>query len=681
MKKWSVGKPSREEAEALAVNASLPLICAEVLLSRGANTPARVREYLNLQEPPLSSPFLIKDMREAAGAVLEAIDDGKRICVYGDYDCDGIASTVILCRYIECLGGDVSYYINHRSEGYGMTETAVRKLAEEGTEMIITVDNGISALSEAELAAELGMSLIITDHHQPGERLPEAVAVVNPHRSDCTSLYKDLCGCGVVLKLIAAMEDGDYDAALEQFSDLAAIASIADVVPLTGENREIVRQGLRYIENTENIGLRALIDIAGVKTRISSETAAFMLAPRINASGRFGSASDAVELLLAEEPEEAESLAAKLDGMNRKRKSAELEIIGEIEAEVLKNPSVLYERVLVFYGKGWHHGVIGIIASRLAERFGKPVFIMSDDENGVEVRGSARAVRDFSIYKALEECSDSLTKFGGHMGAGGFSLNKSDIAQFTKKLQGYARSNYEIMPAYSLNADKIMLPEELTQENIEALAILEPFGEGNKRPLFAFKAVKVTEVVALSNGLHTKLKLKYGKMDVYGLLFGVKTADFSYKAGNTLDILAYPELNKYNGSFSINLKIADYRKSGASAERYHAAKEAYERYKRGEGADERLRARIAPERSDLEEVYKALPKNKTVDCDAVFALIDMSKMNYCRFRFALDIFEELGLLKLNRFYDTVTLSENQGRVKLEDSSILTEMRNLNTALA
>ncbi|MDE7278333.1 MAG: single-stranded-DNA-specific exonuclease RecJ, partial [Oscillospiraceae bacterium] len=440
MKKWTLGNPDRNAARILSQHGGLSGICAEVLVSRGIDSMEKAVSFFNADNnndedkgERLSDPFLVKDMREAADIILAAVDSGKKICVYGDYDCDGITATALLYSYIECIGGDVRYYINDRSEGYGLCADALRRLADESTELIVTVDNGISAVNEAALTKELGIELVITDHHQPGEVLPAAAAVVDPHRDDDLSPFKDLCGCGVALKLIAAMDGGSYDSALEQFSDLAAIATVADVVPLAGENREIVRLGLRYLENTENAGLQALMEAASVKLPVTSTQAAFSIAPRINASGRFASASEAVELLLCEDPDDAAEIAARLNSLNSERKKTEADIMEEIRGSILQDPRILYERVLFLYGEGWHHGVIGIVAAKLVERFGKPVFILSDD--GDEARGSARSVAGFSVHKALTACSEVLTKFGGHSGAGGFSLKKENIGAFNEALQ------------------------------------------------------------------------------------------------------------------------------------------------------------------------------------------------------------------------------------------------------
>ncbi|MDE6764183.1 MAG: single-stranded-DNA-specific exonuclease RecJ [Oscillospiraceae bacterium] len=683
MKKWTLGNPDRNAARILSQQGGLSGICAEVLVSRGIDSMEKAVSFFNADNnndedkgEMLSDPFLVKDMREAADTILAAVDSGKKICVYGDYDCDGITATALLYSYIECIGGDVRYYINDRSEGYGLCADALRRLADESTELIVTVDNGISAVNEAALAKELGIELVITDHHQPGEVLPAAAAVVDPHRDDDLSPFKDLCGCGVALKLIAAMDGGSYDSALEQFSDLAAIATVADVVPLAGENREIVRLGLRYLENTENAGLQALMEAASVKLPVTSTQAAFSIAPRINASGRFASASEAVELLLCEDPDAAAEIAARLNSLNSERKKTEADIMEEIRGSILKDPHILYERVLFLYGENWHHGVIGIVAAKLVERFGKPVFILSDD--GDEARGSARSVAGFSVHKALTACSEVLTKFGGHSGAGGFSLKKENIGAFNEALQKYAAEEFTVMPRLALHADKLIRPEELTVEEISSLGLLEPCGEGNPKPMFALLGARLDEVVPLSGGAHTRLKLAYGNKAVLGLMFGTKTAEFPYRTGDVLDILAHPEINTYGGQSSVNLHIEDCRRNGVPQKKYFAALDAYERCKRGEGADKTLAPRIVPDRNGLAAVYRAIPET-AVGMDSVFSALYLKlgdDMNYCRFRLSLDIFAETGLAEIDLYSETVRRLPAEKKINLDDSVLLTELRSL-----
>lgn len=671
MKKWIIGKPDDSASAELAKQCGLSPLCSSVLVSRGINSVQKACDFFNFRKdnslPALSDPFLTKDMKAAADAVLEAVDNGEYICVYGDYDCDGITATTILYSYLECLGANVRYYINMRPDGYGLCEKGIRELADDGVQLIVTVDNGISAVNEVKLANELGMKVVVTDHHQPGENLPDALAVVDPHRTDCTSLYKDLCGCAVALKLIAAMDGGDYSAALEQFSDFAALATIADVVPLTGENRFIVESGLHYLKNTENLGLQALMKKAGVKDRLSSVDVSFSIIPRINASGRFGSASDAVELFLTDDEKRAEELAEQLDRLNSERKAAEEQILASIEESISASPEILYDRVLVIYGEGWHHGVIGIVAARLVERFGKPVFLLSDD--GDEARGSARSVEGFSIYEALAACGDHLTKFGGHVGAGGFSLLKENIGSFKEAMQKFAAEHYPAPPVLTIRADKVILPNELTLDAISSLSSLEPFGEGSRQPIFLIRKAVLTDIVPLSGGVHTKLRLNYGGTMLEGLLFGTKAEDILYRKGDTLDLLASFSINVFNGRTSVSMRISDMRSSSVSQLRYFNAKAAYEQFRRGEGIDPTLAKRALPTRDELILIYKTIAKFGVISSDELFGQLDENVISYCKLRIAVDIFAELGFITYEIWSDRITFIKNPPKAAIESSKI------------
>lgn len=678
MKKWIIGKPDEAAAAELAKNCGLSPLCSSVLVSRGINSVQKACDFFNFRKdsstPALSDPFLIRDMQAAADAVLEAVDNGEYICVYGDYDCDGITATTILYSYLECLGANVRYYINMRSDGYGLCEKGIRELAEDGVQLIVTVDNGISAIKEIALANELGMKVVVTDHHQPGEQLPEALAVVDPHRTDCPSLYKELCGCALALKLIAAMDGGDYSAALEQFSDFAALATIADVVPLTGENRYIVSSGLHYLKNTENLGLQAIIKKANVKDRLSSVDVSFSIIPRINASGRFGSASDAVELFLTDDEERANELADRLDALNNARKTAEEQILDSIEESISKSPEILYNRVLVIYGEGWHHGVIGIVASRLTERFGKPVFLLSDD--GDEARGSARSVEGFSIYEALAACSEHLTKFGGHVGAGGFSLHKDNIGKFNEAMQKFAAERFPAPPVYTIRADKVILPNEITLDAVQSLSSLEPFGEGSRQPLFLIRKAVLLEVIPLSGGVHTKLKLKYGEMTIEGLLFGAKTEEILFKPNDELDLLATFSINVFNGKTSISMRISDVRSSSISQLKYFNAKAAYEQFKRGEGIEPALAKRALPTRDELILIYRTVEKFGVISCDDLFGRLDDNVISYCKLRIAVDIFAELGFISYDIWSDKIAFIQNPPKAAIESSTIYQSFASL-----
>lgn len=670
MKKWQIASPDKNKAAALSRNGSISMLCAEVLTSRGIDSLEEAAGLLNCDG--LSDPFMLQDMQIAADVINEAVENGVPICIYGDYDCDGVMATVILYSYLLELGADVSFYIPEREEGYGMNENAVRRLKEEGTELIVTVDNGITAIKEAELIYELGMRFVVTDHHQTLDELPRAEAVVDPHRSDCPSPYKKYCGAGIALMLVAALEDGDYTIAMEAFSELAAIATVADVVELSGENRFLVQRGLMYLANTERPGLIALMEKSGILgKKLTSSSLAFSIAPRINAAGRFGSPYQAVSLLIADDSDEAERLAEELEKCNRERKQEEEKILNEIRMQIEKQPSVLCERVLIFAGNDWHHGVIGIVAARLLERFGKPVFMITIEENGA--RGSARSFGEFSVFECLNACRDHLTKYGGHPGAGGFSMEKESIPDFIRAAVKYSAENFPQMPVLTEKADKLLMPDDLTVENIGGLSVLEPVGAGNPAPVFAICHAVLKELVPLSGGVHTKMKLIYGTMAIEALLFRTSPENVNLKCEEMCDLLVSAGLNTFSGRTSISLIVQDYRRSGVKQVKYFSAADAYEKFVRGEELSKAYYAAITPEREELVALYKIIPSD-AAGIDSLFVRMQTMGMNYCKLRISLDIFSELGLVETDAYNAAVRKLPVSESVNLEDSALLCELR-------
>ncbi|NLK70183.1 MAG: single-stranded-DNA-specific exonuclease RecJ [Clostridiales bacterium] len=671
MKKWIINKPDTALAEKIVKQSNLSRLCADVLVSRGITDIEQASKFLNVEG--LEAPYIIKDMQKAAEIINDAVNDGKKICIYGDYDCDGITSTVILYSYLECIGADVTYYIPERDEGYGINKESIKELSEDGVELIITVDNGISAFEEAEFIYELGMDLIITDHHQPGERLPRASAIVNPHRRDCPSEFKALCGAGVALKLVAAMDGGDYDMALEEFGDLAAIGTVADIVKLESENRFIVENGLRMIKNTERVGLLALIEASGLAGKeITSTSIGFMIAPRINASGRFGSPKQAVELLLCEDPDEAQRLANELNALNNERKKIENKIMLKIAEQVTENPEMLNERVLIFSGEDWHHGVIGIVASRMVERFGKPSFVITVE--GDVARGSVRSFGEFSVFKCLEYCSELLLRYGGHKSAGGFSIATDKIPDFVEMVKQYALTYHDIMPDLTIEVDKLLLPDDINGENINSLKMLEPFGEGNRQPLFSIYGAIIDSIISLSNGAHTKLKLIYGNKYFYAMMFRTKVSDISMQKGEKWDFIVSLENNSYSDKTTCILLVKDYRKSGIKQLGYFSAKSIYEKYLRGEEIPYEYYTKICPVRDEMIKVYKLIPSSG-IDLDTLFMKLAASDINYCKMKATIDILRELNLVNYNAYEQKVSLIPAKRKVNLEESSCLKKLRS------
>lgn len=648
LKRWEIGNPDAKKAAVLRQQGGITQLCAEVLVSRGVESLETAGDLLNVSG--LSDPLLLADMEKAAERILAAVDSGERICVYGDYDCDGVTSTVMLTDWLTCAGADVMWYIPTRKEGYGMRAEQLRTLKDQGVSLIVTVDNGISAVEEAKLIRELGMELVITDHHRPGDVIPEAVAVVDPFRPDCPSPYKTICGAVVVLKLIAALDGGDWAPALEQFGDLAALATIADVMPLDGENRFIVQRGLQLLANTERMGLLSLMAVCGIEegTAVSAQTAAFQLIPRINAAGRFASASIAAKLFLTDDPDEAQLLAAQIHALNNDRRATEQEITDEILDMIRRDPNTLSERVLVFAGENWHHGVIGIVAARLQERFGKPCFLMSREEDGY--RGSARSFGDFSVFECLKACEKHLLRYGGHPGAGGFTVPEDEKDHFIRAIQNYAAEHNPVMPVMTVHAERALEPQALTPENVSGLQILEPFGAGNPKPLFVLPGMTVSEMLPLSGGAHTKLRLRKENASCEVLIFRMKPEETGIRPGETLDFLIAADVKEYQGKPSLTLRAEDWRISEKAQEQAIAAQTAYDAYVRGEQLpNPGYYQRMCPHRNDLVAVYQLVQRTPMTVTQICTALQEKG-MNRCRARMIADIFSELGLL----CYDAVT---------------------------
>lgn len=670
MKKWLCSPaPAGVNNE---ITAQFGELLGGVMLSRGITTLDRAREFFGCSS--LSDPLLMKDMESTVDVIRQALDEGKKITVYGDYDCDGVTSTAMLYGYLDAMGAEVEYYIPDRSEGYGMNIPALEKILDQGTELIITVDNGVSAVEEAEYIRQRGAQLVITDHHQPPQELPVCEACVNPHRQDDNSPFKELCGAGVVLKLLCALEE-DEEFVMEQYAELAAVGTIGDVMPLVGENRYIVRRGIENIRASQNIGIDRLLRTAGVSPEsVDATTVAFSICPRINAAGRIAAADKAVQLLMADSPEQAGLLSEELNLMNENRRAEEARIMEDVSRQLESDPSILRERVLVVSGEGWHHGVIGIVAARLLEKYGKPVLMISV-ENG-EARGSARGIDGFSIYKLLDRCSRVLTKFGGHPKAGGFSLPADRVEDFRQMVYAFCRECYPKMPEYTVSADMEITGDRLTEEALNSLSQLEPCGEGNQRPVFLLRNCTVESKRALKDGRYTSFELRSGGVKLKALCFGIPFAKFHPEQGSMVDIIAAAELNEFRGVKSVTLKVQEIRPSGFREDRFFAAQRTYEEISRGEGCDSRLAPRVIPDRNALMAVYDLLRKYGGAMSAEELCIYGGSDLNYCMLRIALDTFASAGMAEQSADADTVRLIPVTHKTDLMASGFLADLRRM-----
>lgn len=673
MKKWIINTPSAEQAKTLSREAGISEFTAKLLLNRSITDRNQADVFFNGGE--ISDPKEIADVEKAAKLIDLTIAKGEKITVYGDYDCDGVTAAVILFGYLESMGANADWYIPSRKEGYGLNTYAIDKLAKKGTKLIVTVDNGISAVKEADYIYKKGMKLIITDHHQVPERLPRAEAIINPHRADDRSSCKDLAGCGVALKLLMALE-GNIDEVMQNCGDLAAVGTVGDIVPLRGENRTIVKKGLENITLTSNGGLKALLMKCGFNddSDVTATDAAFTVCPRINAAGRFAHPGEAMDLFLCDNPRMYNTLAERLSMLNTQRQEEEKRIMEEIDAIIAKKPRIVKERVIVVSGVNWNHGVIGIVASKLMSRYSKPVIVLLRE--GAEARGSARSVEGFSMYKML--CAISrvrpgiLLKHGGHDRAAGLTVNNFRMKEFKRLVQLYAKKFFPQMPTEPLRAEMTLSAEELTMDNVAGLEFFQPFGEGNPTPVFHIKDAVIKNLRPLKEGKYLSFDAEIEGREFKTVNFRSSYGDFPYKEGERVDLMVNAEINEYNGRSSINLKLADIRRSGFEQDRFFAAQSAYERLCTGEDIEPRLAKRILPDREALTKVYSVVK-----DCSSVSGcgvLAEKQGINYCLFRVCLDVLQSGGLMRVNLASDRVEVVKTEGKVEIMECELMRKLR-------
>lgn len=637
-RKWNIAEI--DSFRQLSSKYSVSSLGAKVAAARIKNIS---EQELFCQKDYISSPFDLVDMDRAVERINEAIESQQKIVVYGDYDADGVTATVILTSYLEAMGADVGYYIpNREDEGYGLNNTAIERLSEDGYELIITVDNGVAAVNEIEFAKSLGMDVVVTDHHMPQDTLPNCI-VVDPHRNDCPSKFKDICGAFVAFKLVAALDDGDYDGAFEQYAELVALATIADIVPLVEENRTIVNLGLERMRETDNLGLCALISASlSEGAQIDSNSVTYGLVPRINAAGRMDSALKAAELLLCEDEARAESLASELCRYNDSRKQIEADILEEIEEMSKNDPRLFSERVIVVCGKGWHHGVLGIVASKLVEKTGKPSIVLSE-ENGIAI-GSGRSVEGFELFEALCACSSLFERFGGHSLAAGVTIDALKVCKFSKMINEYAAKKHPYMPQNVLEVDAAISPQEITLSAVKELSMFEPFGKSNPSPLFALMGVNVQNAASVGNGKHTRLSLSDGNSNFTALCFGMAANELSVFVGHNIDAVVRLKPNVYNGVESVTIQIVDIRPSGINDEVFFKEKQLFEAALRNEKLTEKQATYLMPSREEAADIYRILKHKNGYDAGVDILWWQLSgKINRARLETILEAFVQSGL--------------------------------------
>ena len=673
LRKWEVRPLDKERAAAFAQTYGVPFFLAMLMNIRGLDDATHLREFLGEGEP-LSDPFLLKDMDKAAARITRAVDNMEKIAVYGDYDADGVTSTAMLYSYLETRGADVIFYIPQREgEGYGMNIGAVEYLKEQGVSLIVTVDNGISSVQEVARANELGIDVVVTDHHRPQEILPDAVAVVDAYRPDDTSPYKHFSGVGIAFKLLMALEDGagDVEDLLEAYSDLAAIGTIGDIVPLTGENRTLIRAGLERLSQSDRPGVQALLENAGIAGKaLTSTNVAFTLVPRINATGRMGAPERAVRLLISGYKEEAEVLSEEICADNEERRRVEAEIAEAAFADI-EAKGYMKDRVVVVDGENWHHGVIGIVASRVTERCGKPCMIISRGET--EAKGSGRSIEGFSLFEAICACGDLLIKFGGHPMAAGITLKSENIEAFRKRINRYAAEHFPQMPTQTVTLDCKLNPAALSVSMAQSLTQLEPFGNGNPQPVFGLFNMELSNVTPVGGGGHLRLTLEKNGAVITAMRFNTKPEELPYHIGDKIDLAVQLEAREFRGQPSLTVIVRDMKFAAFNTEKNIASLASFEKWQRGEALSAEDKNRLYPDRACLAAIYRALRTVNGKETDQVRFVSQFGKdMTLGLFKTALLVFEERGLVHSEIADDTftATLIETSGKTDITRSPVL-----------
>ena len=559
-KKWEYYNSDEKVVEDLQHKFSISKLLATILANRGIIEDEKVRKFLEPTREDFYDPFLMPDMEVAINRIIEAINKNEKIMIYGDYDVDGITSISVLQKFLKEREVEVSSYIPNRlEEGYGLNKEAIKGIYDKGYRLMITVDCGISAIEEIEYANSLGITTIITDHHEPLEELPKALAVIDAKRKDNKYPFNQLAGVGVVFKVIQALgiKLGLDEKEYLKYLDLVCVGTISDIVPLVDENRVIAKLGLKLVNVTKNLGLRCLLEAAGYKT-IDSNTVSFGIAPRVNACGRMGHETEALDIFLSDDINEVRNLTEKLNEYNITRQETEKNIVKEA-LQLIETNKENEKSAIVLGHNGWHHGVIGIVSSKITETYFKPSILVSFEDGAA--KGSGRSIPGFDLHEALCKCSNFLEKYGGHEMAVGLSLKEENFESFKQELVKIAKESKvdEILPVIYI--DGTVKQEDMKMDFVKELHKLEPFGEGNKMPLFAYKGLKINSIRALTEGKHLKLTLKDDNIIIDAIGFNMGNLVNEYLIGDKVDIVGVLEVNNFNGMENIQINLKDIMKS------------------------------------------------------------------------------------------------------------------------
>lgn len=639
VRRWILPELNSEAAAELAQACEINPFLALMLTTRQITTPEDAISFL--VGDAFDDPFAFADMDAAVERLETAIDAGESIMIYGDYDVDGITATVLLYTYLQKRGARVSFRLPTREgDGYGLHTAQIDEFLKQGVSLLVTVDNGITAVDEAAYAKANGMDVIITDHHQPRQTLPPAVAVVDPHRADCPSGCVGYAGVGVAFMLVCALE-GDADAVMEEYGDLLALGMLADMMPLVGTVRGLVRRGLTVLNHLRRPGIRALLDLAGQADKeINSTRAVFTLAPRLNAAGRMENPLIAAEMLMEQDPEKARTLAERVHALNVERQTAETAIFSKIEQRLSAEPSLLADRVLVVEGEDWPIGIIGILAARLCERYGKPAIVLCK-KDGI-AKGSGRSLEGFSLFDALCACADLLTTFGGHELAAGVSLPVLAVPDFRTAINRYAAQTSPAMPVPTLRLDVRLRPGAIDVEKLVQLAALEPFGNGNPSPVFGLYGMRLDNIAPIGKGQHLRLSFSKNEARLNVLKFHTTAAEFPIPCGAVCNLAVSLEKNVYKGVISPTVLLKDIRYAATDEQTLIDAHQAFDALMRRESDC----ALCLPEREQMGQLYRYLVRRQGFfgTLEQLYYAVEPTKLSLLSIRTLLEIWQEAGLM-------------------------------------
>lgn len=671
-KSWNIHTPDAQKSAALAKAVGAGRLLSDVLVARGHDTPESARALLR-QDVPLPDPFSMSDMEKAVERIHRALAQEEPIAIYGDYDVDGITATALLYNYLESQGAEVYYKLPSRSDDeYGLTPLVVEQVVAKGIGLIITVDNGTTAFPAAARAAELGVDIVMTDHHLPQDTLPGVAALVNPCRADDESGCECLSGVGVAFMLACALEGCPPEELLPIFSDLVAIGTVADVMRLCGPNRTLVKSGLQTIQSTARPGLVALIENCSLNEKdITVENISYVIAPRLNAAGRMDDATLALRLLLTESPEEAALLVEVLQEQNLARQKAEQEMVAEIIEQVDQDPALQQARVLVVWGENWHQGVVGIVSSRLVDKYAKPAITITID--GDEGKGSGRSVHGFSLHGAIASCEDILIRFGGHDLAAGLSIQRANLPEFRRRVNEWAKRQVEVPAAPEIEVDAPLDLQALDVAGVEDLDRLAPCGSGNPSPHFLLAGAQIEAVYPVSEGRHSRLRLRKDEGALYAVLFGAGPETLAYKQGDIVDLVLV--LSVYRGKYEpqVSARVLEMRPAGLSNE-HVGQNTVFESFACGGALPQSSQRLLAPSRDDTSAVYRALRDGTAFyydDLRPVFS--QLGEQSTGRILASLAALEELGLVRRNEQTGRYEIVQVSGKRDLADSLVLQKL--------